>query len=89
MLRLALEGVHLLRKRYAALQRSFESAVRVLACFKSSPEKRLQVAALVAEIGWVRRTVQNALVSLTKENLSKFPASTGYWPRTIPTDILS
>ena len=66
MLRLALEDVGLLRKRYAALQRLSESAVQVLACFKSSPEKRLQVADLVAETGLVRRTVQNALVSLTK-----------------------
>lgn len=66
MLRLALEDVNLLRVRYAALQRLSESAIQVLACFKSSPEKRLQVADLIAETGLVRRTVQNALVSLTK-----------------------
>ncbi|MES2206364.1 MAG: hypothetical protein V4525_06150 [Pseudomonadota bacterium] len=68
MLRLALEDVSLLRTRYAALQRLSESAVRVLACFKSSPERRLQVADIVAETRLVRRTVQNALVSLTKAN---------------------
>lgn len=66
MIRLALEDVSLLRKRYAALQGLSGSAVQVLACFKSSPEKRLQVAELVAETGLVRRTVQNSLVSLTK-----------------------
>jgi len=66
MFRLALEDVTLLRKRYAALQGLSESTVQVLACFKSSPEKRLQVSELMLETGLVRRTVQNALVSLTK-----------------------
>lgn len=66
MLNLAIEDVVILRKRYAALQRLSESAVLVLACFKSSPEKRLQLADIMAETGLVRRTTQNALVSLTK-----------------------
>jgi Fic family protein len=66
MLRLALADVDVLRKRYAASQRLSESAVQVLACFKTSPEQRLQVADLIAETGLVRRTVQNALASLTK-----------------------
>lgn len=79
MFRLALEDVNLLRERYAALQRLSESASRVLACFKQSPEKRLQVADLVKETGLVRRTVQNALVSLTRarflQRLGLGPAS--------------
>ena len=79
MLRLALDDVNVLRERYAALQRLSESAVRVLACFKSSPEKRLQVADLVAETGLVRRTVQNSLANLTKvrflNRLGNGPAS--------------
>lgn len=79
MLRLALDDVKLLRERYAALQRLSESATQVLACFKSSPEKRLQVADLMTETGLVRRTVQNALVSLTRvkflHRLGSGPAS--------------
>jgi Fic family protein len=69
MLSLALEDVDLLRQRYSAMQRLSESSLRVLGCFKASPEQRLQVADLVVETGLVRRTVQNALVSLTKANL--------------------
>jgi len=68
MLSLALEDVDLLRQRYSAMQRLSDSALRVLTCFKSSSEQRLQVADLVAETGLVRRTVQNALVSLVKAN---------------------
>lgn len=79
MFKLAIEDVSQLRERYAELQRLSESAMRVLACFKSSPEKRLQVADLVAETGLVRRTVQNGLVSLTKagflQRLGAGPAS--------------
>jgi Fic family protein len=66
MLRMALEDLNLVRQRYAALQRLSESAIQVLACFKSSPEKRLKVAELMVETGLVRRTVQNSLVSLIK-----------------------
>lgn len=64
MLENALADVAILRRRYAALQRLSESAVTVLACFKSAPERRLKLADLVTETGLVRRTVQNALVSL-------------------------
>jgi DNA-binding IclR family transcriptional regulator len=69
MLENALADVAILRRRYAALQRLSESAVTVLACFKSSPERRLKVADLMAETGLVRRTVQNALVSLTEASM--------------------
>jgi len=69
MLESALADVAILRRRYAALQRLSESAVTVLGCFKSSPERCLKVADLMAETGLVRRTVQNALVSLTKAGL--------------------
>ena len=60
----ALGDVALLRERYAALQRLSESATRVLACFRSSPEQRLTPAELMVETGLVRRTVQNSLRSL-------------------------
>ena len=69
MLENALADVAVLRRRPAALQRLSESAVTVLACFKSTPERRLKVADLTAATGLVRRTVQNALVSLTKAGL--------------------
>ncbi len=69
MLDLALADITLLRHRFAALQRLSESASQILACFKSTPERRLKVAELMSETGHVRRTVQNALVSLTKAGL--------------------
>lgn len=60
----ALGDVALLRERYAVLQRLSESATRVLACFRSSPEQRLTPAEIMEETGLVRRTVQNSLRSL-------------------------
>ena len=69
MLENALADIAILRRRYAALRRLSESAVAVLACFKSAPERRLKVAELVTETRLVRRTVQNALVSLTEAGL--------------------
>ncbi len=60
----ALGDVALLRERYAALRRLSESATRVLACFRSSPEQRLTPAEIMEEAGLVRRTVQNSLRSL-------------------------
>ncbi|MGL4427102.1 MAG: Fic family protein [Alphaproteobacteria bacterium] len=62
----ALDDVKLLRKRYAAMIRLSEGAHKVLACFKSSPEKRLGLFELVQETGLARRSVQNALVRLVK-----------------------
>jgi Fic family protein len=69
MLDNALADIAILRRRYGALQRLSESAVTVLACFRSTPERRLKVADLMTESGLVRRTVQNALVSLTEAGL--------------------
>jgi predicted transcriptional regulator len=69
MLEKALADIAILRGRYAALQRLSESAVTVLTCFRSTPERRLKVADLVTETGLVRRTVQNALVSLTEAGM--------------------
>jgi Fic family protein len=65
MLERALADIAILRRRYGAMQGLSESAVTVLACFKSTPERRLKVADLMTETGLVRRTVQNSLVSLT------------------------
>jgi Fic family protein len=69
MVEYALADIAILRRRYFALQRLSESAITVLACFRSTPERRLKVADLMAETGLVRRTVQNALVSLTKAGI--------------------
>ena len=69
MLELALADVAILRRRYATLQRLSDSAVKVLACFRSTPEQRLQLADLIAQTGLARRTAQNALVSLTRAGL--------------------
>lgn len=69
MMDLALGDIAVLRDRYAALQRLSESATRVLACFRSSPERRLTPADLMAETGLVRRTVQNALRALVEAGL--------------------
>ena len=62
----ALADISTLRQRYATLQRLSESAAKVLACFRSAPERRLKPAEIVAETGLVRRTVQNALKTLTE-----------------------
>jgi DNA-binding IclR family transcriptional regulator len=65
----ALADIAILRGRYAALQRLSESAITVLACFRSTTQRHLKVADLVAETGLVHRTVQNGLVSLTEAGL--------------------
>jgi len=69
MLDAALEDISILREKYAALQRLSESANKVLACFRSSPERRLKAAEIMAETGLVRRTVQNSLKTLTDSGL--------------------
>ena len=66
MIQNALENVALLRQRYAAMIRLSESALKILACFKSAPEKRLSLSELIQETSIIRRNVQNALVSLVK-----------------------
>jgi Fic family protein len=66
MIQNALDDVTLLRQRYTALTRLSEGAHRVLACFKSSPEKRLSLSDLVRETGLARRSAQNAILNLVK-----------------------
>lgn len=65
----ALGDVDVLQERYGALQRLSESATKVLACFRASPEQRLSPASIIEETGLVRRTVQNALRALIKAHL--------------------
>lgn len=65
----ALGDITVLRERYAAMQRLSESATRVLACFRSAPERRLTPANIMTETELVRRTVQNALRALVEAGL--------------------
>ena len=64
----ALADVKFYRKKYASLQKLSVSALAVLNCFRSSPEKRLKVADIVEETGIARRTVQYALKTLTGQH---------------------
>lgn len=63
----ALNDIEVLHQRFMAMQKLSENALTILACFKSSPERLLQVADLTRETGIVRRTVQNTLKNLVKE----------------------
>jgi DNA-binding IclR family transcriptional regulator len=44
-----------------------QSALAVLDCFKSSPEKRLRVSDIEKDTGMPRRTIQYALQTLTRK----------------------
>jgi Fic family protein len=67
ILRSSLADIEVYRNRYAELQKFSESALAVLNCFKSSPEKRLKVSDIEKDTGLPRRTVQYALQSITKK----------------------
>ena len=66
-LRASLADTEVYRNRYTRLQKLSESALTVLNCFKSSPEKRLKVSDIEKDTGIPRRTVQYALQTLTKK----------------------
>ena len=59
------------RRRYASLQKLSESAMAVLDCFKTSPEKRLKVSDIMTATGLPRRTVQYALKTLSSQGFIK------------------
>jgi Fic family protein len=67
MIELSLADIEIYRNRYANIQKLSESALTVLNCFKSSPEKRLKVAFVVEETGLPRRTIQYAINNLVKK----------------------
>jgi len=67
ILRSSLFDIEVYRNRYALLQKLSESALAVLNCFKSSPEKRLKVSDIEKDIARPRRTFQYALQTLTKK----------------------
>ena len=63
----AIADIAVYRKKYAHLQSLSESAVTVLECFKSSPERKLKVADIEKNTDLPRRTIQFALKSLTEK----------------------
>lgn len=69
ILRSSLADIEVYRYRYDSLRKLSESAVAVLDCFKSCPEKRLKVSDIERETGIPRRTVQYALQTLTQKKL--------------------
>jgi len=66
ILRSSLSDIEVYRNRYAVLQKLSESALAVLNCFKSNPERRLKVSDIERDINLPRRTIQYALQTLTK-----------------------
>lgn len=67
MLELSLDDIPVYRKKYADFQKLSETALSVLKCFKSSPEKRLRVGDIVEATELPRRTIQYALKTLTEK----------------------
>lgn len=58
ILRSSLPDIEVYRNRYAMRQKLSESALAVLNCFKSNPERRLKVYDIEREISLPRRTIQ-------------------------------
>ena len=67
ILRSSLSDIDVYRNRFAQLQKLSESALVVLDCFKSSPEKRLKVSDIEKETDLPRRTIQYALKTLSQK----------------------
>ena len=63
----ALKDINTYRERFKNLKALSESAVGVLGCFKSNPEKHLKVADIEASTELPRRTIQFALKTLTDQ----------------------
>ena len=63
----ALADIDIYREKYENLQLLSESAVNVLACFKSNPERKLKVADIEKMAELPRRTIQFALKTLTEK----------------------
>ena len=59
--------IDIYRKKYENLRLLSESAVKVLECFKSNPEKKLKVADIEKMTELPRRTIQFALKTLTEK----------------------
>ena len=62
----SLEDINIYRSKYKRITELSESSVKILNCFKASPEKRIQVRGLEKEIKLPRRTIQYSLKALTE-----------------------
>lgn len=67
VLEAALADINMYREKFKNIKQLSESAVKVLECFKSSPEMQLKVADIESSIKLPRRTIQFALNTLTKQ----------------------
>lgn len=67
VMRSSLSDIEIYRNRYAQLLKFSESAMSVLNCFKSRPEKRLAVSDIEKDLSLPRRTIQYALQTLTQK----------------------
>ena len=63
----AISDIPVYRQRYANYQALSEAALKILNCFKSSPEKRLKVSDIEKETQLPRRTIQYALKTLSEK----------------------
>ena len=63
----ALVDIDLYREKFQNLKQLSESAIKVLECFKSSPEKQLKVADIEISTNLPRRTIQFSLNTLTRQ----------------------
>ena len=63
----AIADIDSYREKYENLQLLSESAVKVLECFKSNPERKLKVAHIEKTAELPRRTIQLALKTLTEK----------------------
>lgn len=64
----ALADINIYREKFKNIKQLSESAVKVLECFKSSPEMQLKVADIESSTKLPRRTIQFALNTLTKQD---------------------
>lgn len=67
VLKASLADIPIYRARYTNLQKLTETAHQVLRCFKTHPEKRLQVSEIEAATGLPRRTIQRSLKTLSDQ----------------------
>jgi Fic family protein len=67
VLEAALVDIDIYREKFKNLKQLSESAIKVLECFKTSPEKQLKVADIETSTQLPRRTIQFALNTLTRQ----------------------
>ena len=73
----AIADIDSYREKYENLRLLSESAVKVLECFKSNPERKLKVADIEKTAELPRRTIQFALKTLTEKVLQRLGGGAG------------